>query len=276
MIGLLSPFFRLLAKKETALPRMSIFKTLVNLAILKRRNPETSPVKVKMDRFILNGPDYSLLSFLIKEKFIDEEYHFQTSVTRPVIFDCGASIGMAMIYFKSLYPNATIQCFEPNPGAMHLLKLNVDENNLKDVTLHESALTAKERSVLLTIPDQKSMLNAGVHFNADGSTSIIVQAEQLSNYITAAGKVDLVKIDVEGSEYEIVKELQHSGVLAGRAVKQFIIEFHTLLLKDKISLDDFCSIFENNGYGVSQQKLFYHNPDSDYIIHAIAMERSKR
>lgn len=275
MIGLLSPFFRLLAKKETALPRMSIFKTLVQLAILKRRHRETSPVKIKMDRFYLNGPDYSLLSFLIKEKYIDEEYHFQTSVTRPVIFDCGASIGMAMIYFKSLYPDAVIHCFEPNPGAMQLLKLNVEENNLEDVTLHESALAATERSVLLTIPDEKSMLNAGLHSGSEKSTSIIVQAEQLSNYVSAIGKVDLVKLDVEGSEYEIARELQDSGVLASRAVKQFIIEFHTLTLKDKISVGDFCSIFENNGYGVSQHKLFYHQPDADYIIRAVAMGRKK-
>lgn len=275
MTGLLSPFFRLLAKKETALPRMSIFKTLVNLAILKRRNRDRSPVKIKMDRFFLNGPDYSLLSFLIKEKFIDEEYHFQTSVTRPVIFDCGASIGMAMIYFKSLYPDAIIHCFEPNPGAMQLLKLNVDENNLKDVTLHESALTAEERSVLLTIPDEKSMLNAGLLAGTEKSASIIVRGEKLSDYVSANEKVDLVKIDVEGSEYEIARELQRSGVLARRTIKQFIIEFHTRTLKDKISVEDFCSIFENAGYGVGQHKLFYHHPDSDYIIRAIAMGRKK-
>ena len=42
------------------------------------------------------------------------EYYFHTDKENPVIIDAGANIGDSMIYFKYLYPQATIYSFEPD------------------------------------------------------------------------------------------------------------------------------------------------------------------
>ncbi len=47
--------------------------------------------------------------------FGHEGYKFETKKLEPYIIDCGANIGLSLIYFNQLYPNAKIIAFEPDP-----------------------------------------------------------------------------------------------------------------------------------------------------------------
>ena len=49
----------------------------------------------------------------LKEIFIENIYK-QTLREKPYIIDCGANIGMSVIYMKQLYPQAEIIAFEPD------------------------------------------------------------------------------------------------------------------------------------------------------------------
>ena len=40
--------------------------------------------------------------------------------------DCGANIGISILFFKKQYPDCTIMAFEPNPHAFPLLEKNVN------------------------------------------------------------------------------------------------------------------------------------------------------
>ena len=46
------------------------------------------------------------LSFLImfEEIFIREVYRFASTNTSPIVLDCGANIGLSILYFTRLYP----------------------------------------------------------------------------------------------------------------------------------------------------------------------------
>jgi tRNA1(Val) A37 N6-methylase TrmN6 len=44
------------------------------------------------------------------------------------VFDCGANIGFATIFFKWLFPKARIYAFEPDPATYALLEKNVKTN----------------------------------------------------------------------------------------------------------------------------------------------------
>lgn len=46
---------------------------------------------------------------LFYEIFATGSYFFQSDSANPLIFDCGANIGMSILFFKKLYPNARIQ-----------------------------------------------------------------------------------------------------------------------------------------------------------------------
>jgi FkbM family methyltransferase len=43
-------------------------------------------------------------------------YYFRAATDSPVIFDCGASIGLVMLYFRTLYPGCMVEAFEPDPS----------------------------------------------------------------------------------------------------------------------------------------------------------------
>ena len=58
-----------------------------------------------------------------KQAVIDQGcYRFVTTKEAPVILDCGANIGLSVIYFKQLYPNSKITAFEPDPDVFKVLK----------------------------------------------------------------------------------------------------------------------------------------------------------
>ena len=100
----------------------------INFKTLTKKNED---VEVKLGEVIINAPDYHIISILLKEKFIDEEYLIELGSSRPIIIDCGANIGVSLIYFKYLYPHSEVHCFEPYTFAFEYLQKNVAENKLK-------------------------------------------------------------------------------------------------------------------------------------------------
>src|SRR5947209_4216587 len=89
------------------------------------------------------------LSYINKEEFeaIWEEifrvnqYIFSCKTERPFIIDCGAHIGISVLYFKRCYPYAQIIAFEPDPQTFQILEQNVTQNHLQDVHLINAAVT---------------------------------------------------------------------------------------------------------------------------------------
>ncbi len=79
----------------------------------------------------------------LQEIFIKEIYKTDLP-ERPLIIDCGANIGLSIIYFKEKHPNAEIIAFEPDKDNFKLLKKNIESFCLKDVTLKEEAVWIKD------------------------------------------------------------------------------------------------------------------------------------
>jgi len=72
-------------------------------------------------------------------------------VQAPLIFDCGANIGLATLYFKNLYLGARIVAFEADPETAAVLRENVSANHLQDVSVHNLMLTDGGRGVHLLL-----------------------------------------------------------------------------------------------------------------------------
>src|SRR6476469_10191275 len=71
-----------------------------------------------------------------EDLFVHEIYKFKSPVADPFIIDCGANIGMSVLYFKTLFPKAHILVFEPDENNYALLAQNCKVNNLQDVQLN--------------------------------------------------------------------------------------------------------------------------------------------
>ena len=188
--------------------------------------------------------DHRTLNELYREIFARQPYYFNTESEAPVIFDCGANVGMASLYFKWLYPESRVQAFEPDPATFLRLQENVVRNNL-EIKIHNCALWDEDTEVDLFV-DSKNP--GGTLMSTDGSrvkgNPIKVLARRLSNFID--GTVDFLKLDVEGAEHRVLCDLFQSGKLG--AVQQMVIEYHHKIGEQKSNLATFLSMLERAGF----------------------------
>ncbi len=207
---------------------------------------------------------------LLDEIFGRKIYSFKTADHRPLIFDLGANIGMSILFFKRLFPEARIIAFEPDPRTFEVLQSNVQANGWKNVELHPLALAGREGEIdFFTDTGNRSSLVASVYgHRVSGTVKQRVKAAPLSKFL--GQPADFVKIDIEGSEAEVFQELASSGSLA--KIKSLAVEYHHHLVPEEDKLASFLKIFEDHGFGYSISAPFQH-PDSgkhfqDILIHA--------
>src|SRR5690606_9860791 len=118
------------------------------------------------------------------EIFVANEYSFQSPSSNPVIIDCGANIGVSVLYFKKTVPNCKIIAFEPNPYAYKLLKENIKQNKISGIETHESALYDHESIISFFIRKDVGTPSASVRNDRGGETQIEVKTEKLSSYLS--------------------------------------------------------------------------------------------
>src|SRR5688500_414682 len=84
------------------------------------------------------NPAEFLLS--VRELFIEEIYRFRSTTPQPVILDCGAHIGMSLLFFKLNYPGASITAFEPDPENYRLAAQNLLSWGFEKVDIRPEAI----------------------------------------------------------------------------------------------------------------------------------------
>ncbi|MDF3076444.1 MAG: putative family methyltransferase protein [Sphingobacteriaceae bacterium] len=147
--------------------------------------------------------------FIYKEIFIDKCYDLPELSTRnPVIVDVGANTGLFTIRMKQLYPGATIHCFEPYHPNFLQLTSNVESSGFADVRLHPFGLGGNTRTEKLFIHDK----NIGGHsilpqFEDRAYTQVELLSLKEAFSMCGISKCSLLKLDCEGAEYEIIKNI---------------------------------------------------------------------
>jgi predicted RNA methylase len=76
--------------------------------------------------------------------------HFESKNSQPVIVDVGSNIGLAILFFKRLYPASTVIGFEPDPGAFEVLKRNIADDRLRGVQVLNEAVHGERRAYTST------------------------------------------------------------------------------------------------------------------------------
>jgi FkbM family methyltransferase len=266
LFTLVKPFFVAAFKRNPAVSRFALLRALVDLALSKRFGKKTNSVRVRLGRFIIHAPDHAVASQLIKEKFVDQEYYFTATTSSPIIIDCGANIGISALYFKSLFPGAVIHCFEPYSKALYFLQKNIEENKLGNVFIHQNALSNAEGTITLHVPG--SVINASLEATNPNASTEQVRAIKLSAFLQQFENIELVKIDVEGSEINILSDLEHYETLQSGKIRQFVVEFHRSM-HSADQLTQFIELLKRHGYRVTSKILFPKNQVSDVMIYAV-------
>ncbi len=147
---------------------------------------------------------------IIRAVLIDRtEYGFFVGCNPKVIFDIGANIGATSVLLANAYPNAVIYAFEPEPENYMLLLENTKAYpNVKAFNIGLGGTT--EKRMLAASEDELNLGGFSFHGKGvDSSKTQEVQVVDIKDFIANEDnlKIDLLKIDTEGSEYEILKAL---------------------------------------------------------------------
>lgn len=134
---------------------------------------------------------------LIWEIFVDEVYKFEEKV--ECIYDFGANIGLATLYFKILNPYSKVISIEPLTKNISIFKQNIDKNNLQNVQIICGAAGKTNDETVLyyslqseALPSLKVEQKNKQTVNVIGFDNIVKE----TNYG--------IKIDIEGSESELI------------------------------------------------------------------------
>ena len=138
------------AERTGALPLLTTYARLKAEAVLSAgregRTRRTTVLGMPVTFF-----DYYWLLEMYEEIFLRKQYQFEPESQEPVILDAGSNIGLAILFFKWVFPRATVVGFEPDPEAFELLTRNVSENRLEGVRPQPGALRRREESTSTAI-----------------------------------------------------------------------------------------------------------------------------
>jgi FkbM family methyltransferase len=137
----------------------------------------------------------------IIQKFVDQ---IQDNF---VILDIGANNGSFSLAAK-FYPTTHWFCFEPDSWTCDNLRENLILNDIENVFISEYALSDKVGESILNICHSHRGLNTLgkniVRFNKEDSYEYSVKTTTIDSLFLNK-RIDLIKIDTEGSEYDIIK-----------------------------------------------------------------------
>lgn len=155
-------------------------------------------------------------SFVAYECFLHgkKNAYMSPHLPRPssvrTIVDVGANVGASVLFWHSIYPDASIYCFEPVTSNFEILQLNIQ--GLSDVQAYNEALGDTDGE--LTFIHSPSLGNEGgwsaFQRGAQGDEmKIPVPVRKSGGRLLDLGiaEIDILKVDTEGAEKMIVSGL---------------------------------------------------------------------
>lgn len=202
--------------------------------------PRQSRRQIQVHGWQLEVPDVPSFLSTYSAIFVDHIYDFRAPTQAPVILDCGANIGVSVLYFKRLYPQARITAFEADPKHSEILKKNIHGNGFTDVELINRAVWNKNTTVSFS-----SRGNDAGRIDVGGDDQLVqVQAVRLADYLEKMS-VDFLKVDIEGAEVDVLLDC---GPLLGR-VGHVFVEYHSFAHRPQ-DLGRLLDLFQQQGFRV--------------------------
>ena len=165
------------------------------------------------------------------------------------IIDVGGHIGLFMLFCEQFCHKGKIYCFEPASDNYKIFLDNTKLNNFKNVFPFNIAVSKQDGKIPLYLNDDTS----GHSIFLKNSNSIQVDSITLQKIfdLNNIKKCNLLKLDCEGSEYEIIDSLPDSYF---SMIDKMIIEYHFAEKYPKL-LTNLIKKLERTSFSVDVKKL---------------------
>ncbi|MGZ4881650.1 MAG: FkbM family methyltransferase [Halobacteriota archaeon] len=140
---------------------------------------------------------------LFEEIIVNSEYYFKPSKPPRIIIDAGANIGLTSVFYANKFPRARIIAIEPEEANFEMLKKNAAYySNILPI---QGALWREEAMLNLSNPGTGSWgyqtRGQQESDTVEGHTPGMTVNKLMEQY--GIDYIDLLKIDIEGSEKEV-------------------------------------------------------------------------
>ncbi len=173
----------------------------------------------------------------LDEIFIAEFYKIKFDTRTPFIIDCGAHIGMSVLYCKQKYPGARIIAFEPDEVNYNILSKNITNAGLNGVDLRNEAVWIENTTLNFAgTGSMSSRIDEMFHEN-----SVTVKAIRLKDILHE--EVNFLKLDIEGAEYKVILDIKEKL----HFIQYLFIEYHGSF-KQNSELNEILQIIADAGF----------------------------
>lgn len=234
----LAPLYRYLTRKK--------YRTYINLMSRYGKLKRFESRKIKFLGFTFLVPDVPSFLEHFDSILSNEIYLFQAKTDKPLIYDCGANIGMSVLYFKLLYPQSRIVAFEADPAIVKVLQQNISTNKLQGIELIDKAVWKDTNGIEFG----QEGADAGSIFNE--GAKIKIPSVRLRDMLEKEERVDFLKMDIEGAEMEVLKDCRDVLYKADN----LFVEYHSYNGMRQ-ELDEVLKIFTDNGFRYFIQTVNY-------------------
>lgn len=167
----------------------------------------------------------------IKEIFDLNVYALDPNISEPVIVDVGASIGDSLMFFAARYPRAKLYAFEPNKAVYRYITQNLEHADISanEIRLYNSAVSHTGRSnadfylASDTLTPSWSSTNKHILPKQQVKRSYKVPSISFASLLSLTGNIDLLKVDIEGGEYELIPDI----IRYSNGISSFVMEMHS-------------------------------------------------
>ena len=240
-------------KLKIILRVIKLFKNwwLYPIVYLKLIKKSTVIIETKKEVKILlrvNSTDLMALTHVwLIEEYAKKNFDIKSSDT---VIDIGAHIGLFTLYASQNCKNGNIYSYEPVKENFNVLKENITINNLKNVKIFNLAVSKSNSTIKLFMNNDES----GHSMFSKSSENIIVNSTSLMKIFDENNikKCNFLKLDCEGAEYEIIKNLPLEYF---QKIDKLVIEYHMADLHPEF-LIELKEILSQQNFKIETKKLF--------------------
>ena len=193
-------------------------------------------IKRKVKKFIKKISrkyDYLCVDVNLRSKWLGNLYggfyiapQLVSSASTVYSFGIGEDISFDLCL--SDMTGCTVHCFDPTPKSLKWLESQA-ESQLSKITVHPYGVAQETHQGLLYLPKNKDHISGSIveQVAVDEDDYIDVPLKSISDIMIELGHnhIDVLKMDIEGAEYEVIQGLVKSNIIIG----QILVEFHDRL-----------------------------------------------
>ena len=239
MIEIIDKFLQLLSRRRRAKRWGVSFERVKTFQL-----PQSLKLHGKSVDLHLPTKDAGMVSEFI-EVMLDDCYKLESWQKRlradVTILDIGGNVGLFSLAARHAFPRALICLYEPNPSLETYLK---HQAKIANFNYFMQALGSKNGRVNLKLSGKGASGNTISIFNESGEIPCLSLSEAVRNL---GDRIDLVKIDCEGAEWDLFQ-----AVSVWDKIQNIAMEYH--LYKKGQTLEALKETIESLGFTIEMVK----------------------